>query len=243
MKAWHAFLNLLRAAARDPLWALMSVVLSPFRMGKYLFILALFTAGGWSLLVLLWEIAGRSIGLPKGGAADIAGVIAINVLIAAVAWRLLTTPLICHFGDGSADTHGSARFSTRSETNQLILIHGPADQPRSQVRQAAALRRSFPPADDGADPHRQGCRHDHPEPAGYRPIHRLYRSQGRERPHRWPCAPPVRTSPRAGSLWRHRHPVGFFQPAGRTGSGQSGPGRGNGRPGRCAGVRCARRRR
>jgi type IV secretion system protein VirD4 len=124
MKAWTAFLNLLRAAARDPLWALMSVVMSPLRLGKYLFILVLFTAGGWSLLILLWEMASRSIGLPKSGAAHIAGAVAINFFIAVVAWRLLTTPLIRHFGNSSAETHGSARFSTRSEIGALIKSGG-----------------------------------------------------------------------------------------------------------------------
>lgn len=39
MAARTAFLNLLCAAARGPLWAILSVVLSPIRMGKYLFVL------------------------------------------------------------------------------------------------------------------------------------------------------------------------------------------------------------
>ena len=90
MKAWIALLNLFRAAARDPLWALMSIVLTPVRLAKYLFVLVLFTAGVWSLLILLWEIAGRAIALPNGGAAHIAGAVAINVFIAFLAWRLLT---------------------------------------------------------------------------------------------------------------------------------------------------------
>ena len=124
MKAWIAFLNLLRAAARDPLWALLSIVLSPIRMGKYLFVLVLFTAGGWSLLILLWEIAGRAMNLPKGGAVHIAGVVLINILIAAVAWRLLTAPLLRHFGDKADDTHGSARFASRSETVHLTKSSG-----------------------------------------------------------------------------------------------------------------------
>jgi type IV secretion system protein VirD4 len=124
MKAWTAFLTLLRAATRDPLWALMSSVLSPIRLAKYLFVLVLFTAGGWSLLILLWEIAGRAMNVPKGGAVHIAGVILINVFIAAVAWRLLTTPLLRHFGDKTNDTHGSARFASRSETVHLTKTPG-----------------------------------------------------------------------------------------------------------------------
>ena len=34
--AWAAFKNMLRAAARDPVWALISVILSPLRGGRYL---------------------------------------------------------------------------------------------------------------------------------------------------------------------------------------------------------------
>jgi type IV secretion system protein VirD4 len=34
--AWAAFKNMLRAAARDPVWAISSILMSPFRAGRYL---------------------------------------------------------------------------------------------------------------------------------------------------------------------------------------------------------------
>ena len=34
--AWAAFKNMLRAAARNPVWAISSILMSPFRAGRYL---------------------------------------------------------------------------------------------------------------------------------------------------------------------------------------------------------------
>lgn len=37
MIAWRAFCNMLRAAARDPVWAIVAIILGPFRAAKYVF--------------------------------------------------------------------------------------------------------------------------------------------------------------------------------------------------------------
>lgn len=124
MRVWNALLNMLRAAARDPLWAIFSMVLSPFRMGKYVLGLTLVSVGSWSVLILLWEIAGRAMNLPKGGAVHIAGVVAINFFALMILWRVITAPLLRHFGDETEDTHGSARFATHKETAPLTKSDG-----------------------------------------------------------------------------------------------------------------------
>ena len=49
--AWAAFKNMLRAAARDPLWAFVSLLTAPFRIWKpllgilFILIMALFVVG------------------------------------------------------------------------------------------------------------------------------------------------------------------------------------------------------
>ena len=49
--AWAAFKNMLRAAARDPLWAFISLLTAPFRIWKpllgvlFILIMALFVVG------------------------------------------------------------------------------------------------------------------------------------------------------------------------------------------------------
>ncbi|QFT29558.1 hypothetical protein FIV00_03620 [Labrenzia sp. THAF82] len=67
--AWAAFKNMARAAARDPVWAIVAIVL------------------------------------------DIASVI----LLLTIAFRLITNPMINHFGNIAGETHGSARFATAKE--------------------------------------------------------------------------------------------------------------------------------
>jgi hypothetical protein len=55
-------------------------------------------------------------------------------------FRLVTNPLILHFGDMDGDTHGSARFATRKEDcSPHPRRYRPADRPRRQDRKAPAL--------------------------------------------------------------------------------------------------------
>ena len=55
--AWAAFKNMLRAAARDPVWALICVILSPLRGGRYLLQVGAFIL---FMLFIIGEIAWKS---------------------------------------------------------------------------------------------------------------------------------------------------------------------------------------
>jgi len=108
--AWAAFKNMLRAAARDPVWALISVILSPLRGGRYLL-----QVGAFILFITL-VLAAIANGIPQEWwiARTIAGLFVIAVFLILV-FRVLTNPMIEHFGDMEGETHGSARFATNKE--------------------------------------------------------------------------------------------------------------------------------
>ena len=115
MLVWSAFRNMLRAAARNPLWALVNVILSPFRFGQWFLrsLGALIIVG--LALFLGVELAINRIGMQNTWA-HAAGNIAASLVLLAFLFRLVTRPLIEHFGgDGGGDTHGSARFATDRE--------------------------------------------------------------------------------------------------------------------------------
>ena len=117
--AWAAFKNMLRAAARDPLWAFVALISLPFRIWqgllKVLFILmvALFVVGFGGRFFL------EQIGFGPGSAPFIALDLITLLVLAALAFRFITNPLIIHFGDMDGETHGSARFATDKETAAL----------------------------------------------------------------------------------------------------------------------------
>ena len=73
--AWAAFKNMLRAAARDPVWALISVILSPLRGGRYLL-----QVGAFILFITL-VLAAIANGIPQEWwiARTIAGLFVIAV--------------------------------------------------------------------------------------------------------------------------------------------------------------------
>ena len=119
MIAWRAFRNMLRKAVRDPVWAIIAIAFAPFRATRHLFgslivlvvvmfVVALLGLGFLSLFHLQNNVIGAIILWP--------------IMIFAVlgtAYRLLTGPLIQHFGDHLSDTHGSARFATAVEAGRL----------------------------------------------------------------------------------------------------------------------------
>ena len=118
--AWAAFKNMLRAAARDPLQAFISLIFAPFTAIKPVVIgLALLTA----VFFALW-VPGIFLLSAIDMANSTPALVVLNLLLilvlAAVAFRLITHPLIEHFGDMEGDTHGSARFATNKETAALI---------------------------------------------------------------------------------------------------------------------------
>ncbi|EAV40646.1 hypothetical protein SIAM614_00352 [Stappia aggregata IAM 12614] len=115
IRAWAAFKNMARAAARDPVWAVTAIVLAPIRAIKPLFYAVVLLS-----LVALVVVGGGHYGLGKLGFAagtipvlllDIASVI----LLLTITFRLITNPMIHHFGTTGGATHGSARFATTKE--------------------------------------------------------------------------------------------------------------------------------
>ena len=117
--AWAAFKNMLRAATHDPLWALVALIALPFRIWQtllvVLFILtvALFMIGfGGRFFLEQWDFG-------PGSVPFIALDLVTLLVLAAIAFRFITNPLIIHFGDMEGETHGSARFATNKEVAPL----------------------------------------------------------------------------------------------------------------------------
>lgn len=118
----------MRQAAHDPVWALVHIVLAPIRGGLYLIQTILFI--GIIILILgfglryLLEYAGY----PPGTVVSLVGDVFVGIIAVVLLFRMLTNPMIEHFGDLGGDTHGSARFAsdkevaplTRSQTGLLI---------------------------------------------------------------------------------------------------------------------------
>lgn len=117
--AWAAFKNMLRAAARDPLWAFVAIITAPFRIWQvllqmiFIMVLALFVVGFGGRFAL------QNIGFGPGTIPYIALDLLTLVIMAWLAFRFITNPLIIHFGDMEGDTHGSARFATNKEIAPL----------------------------------------------------------------------------------------------------------------------------
>ena len=117
--AWRAFRNMLRAAARDPLWAIIALVSAPFLLWR-----PVLGAAGIILLVLLvvgvgGEFALGQLGFQQGGLPFALFYILVLLLVLWLVFRFITNPMILHFGDMEGDTHGSARFATDKETAPL----------------------------------------------------------------------------------------------------------------------------
>ncbi|MXN49412.1 TraM recognition domain-containing protein [Shinella kummerowiae] len=117
--AWAAFKNMLRAAARDPLWAFVALIGLPFRIWKpllgllFILIIAVFLIGMGGRFAL------QQIGFGPGTIPFIALDLGTLLVLAWITFRFITNPLIVHFGDMADDTHGSARFATNKEVAPL----------------------------------------------------------------------------------------------------------------------------
>ncbi|WP_050452577.1 type IV secretory system conjugative DNA transfer family protein [Candidatus Burkholderia verschuerenii] len=117
--AWAAFKNMLRAAARDPVWALVTLALSPVRAGKYLLGVLILTFVVVFALVCGAELLSSALGLGVNSPIRI-GLSLGAVLVTFIAvFRMLTNPMIQHFGNRPDATHGSARFATDAEAANL----------------------------------------------------------------------------------------------------------------------------
>lgn len=117
--ARDAFKNMMRAAARDPLWAFLALIAMPFRIWKPLL-------GFVFVLILVTFVIGMSgryfleqTGFGRGSPVYIIPDFVTLLALVAITFRFITSPLILHFGDSDDDTHGSARFATDKETAAL----------------------------------------------------------------------------------------------------------------------------
>ncbi|NKL36981.1 TraM recognition domain-containing protein [Rhizobium leguminosarum bv. viciae] len=115
-----ALRNMMRMAARDPLWAIVAFITFPLRyakssvMGAFGYLLVVFTVY-FGIDYLRRVILGGHRGDVIWHIGDwVVMAFAIVLLI-----RLLSTPLITHFGSAVDDTHGSARFAGRREIAPL----------------------------------------------------------------------------------------------------------------------------
>lgn len=117
--AWGAFKNMLRAAAHDPVWAFVSLITLPFRIWQtllrllFILIAALFVVGMGGRFAL------NDLGYRPGTIPFIALDLVTLLVLAAIVFRVVTNPLIIHFGDMEGETHGSARFATTKEVAPL----------------------------------------------------------------------------------------------------------------------------
>lgn len=110
----HAFRNMLRAARRDPIWAIASLAFAPFRSIRYLFgtVITLLVVG--IFLALLQMFIPMSWYYTRYAAGVLIAVFLVLLLL-----RMLTRPLVEHFGNVAGDTHGSARFASRKSIEPL----------------------------------------------------------------------------------------------------------------------------
>ena len=117
--AWAAFKNMLQVARHDPLWAFTALLLAPIRM----------IVAGWKPFIVLFVMTLVLFMILSGTVGDnptlvTIGTIAIVAFILALAFRMITNPLIAHFGDQAGDTHGSARFASDREVAAYTRTSG-----------------------------------------------------------------------------------------------------------------------
>ena len=113
--AWTAFKNMMWQAARDPIWAIVQIVISPFRGGAYLAKVGL---GFILIATVLYLIPYLAIPETWVAARWIAGAV-VTAILAIFLFRILINPMIQHFGKPDGETHGTARFASNKEVAPL----------------------------------------------------------------------------------------------------------------------------
>jgi len=117
--AWAALKNMMRAAARDPLWAFVALLSAPFRIWKHLLGVLLFLIIAMFVIALGGRFFLQQMGFGPGSIPFVVLDLVTLLVLAALAFRFITNPLIVHFGDRTDDTHGTARFATNQEVAPL----------------------------------------------------------------------------------------------------------------------------
>ena len=118
--------NLARTARANPMWALLGVLLAPFRFARHIVGVVLFAMVLFVALFLLLMLAIWYFGLDKNGAVAQFGAFGISGAVVLVTAWMFVLPLLRRFDyDGDrADTHGSARFASAGEAQALNDDHG-----------------------------------------------------------------------------------------------------------------------
>lgn len=112
-----AFANMMRTAARDPLWAIVALITFPLRYARSFVI----GAGGYLLIVLTVKIGIDYLirlifGTGETGLIWLLANLAVMPFAILLLIRFLTAPLITHFGTArDTGTHGTARFARTGE--------------------------------------------------------------------------------------------------------------------------------
>lgn len=117
--AWAAFRAMMRAASRDPLWAFLALIVAPFRYGATVFKLSIVYVLVVLVVAFILQYVMQALGAARGDVLWMIGNLAIATFALVFLFRLVTNPLIVHFGDMVDDTHGSARFATTKEVAPL----------------------------------------------------------------------------------------------------------------------------
>ncbi len=143
--AWIALKTMTRTAGRDPLWAIVALITAPFRHARSV---VMTSAGFLVIAVVAFASVRFLIHWISGDHPDVLilriGDLLLLIFLLLVLFRLVTNPLILHFGDIDGGTHGSARFANPREiaplataqsglligrdaqTNRLLRYDGPA---------------------------------------------------------------------------------------------------------------------
>ncbi|TBF70673.1 type IV secretory system conjugative DNA transfer family protein [Rhizobium leguminosarum] len=115
-----AFANMMRMAVRDPLWAIVVFISFPLRYAKS------FVMGAAGYLFVVFTVyfgidylRRVMLGSHRGDVIWHIGDWVVILFAVVLLIRLLSTPLITHFGSAVDDTHGSARFAGRREIAPL----------------------------------------------------------------------------------------------------------------------------
>ncbi|NEI59348.1 TraM recognition domain-containing protein [Rhizobium leguminosarum] len=120
-----AFANMMRMAARDPLWAIVALITFPLRYAKS------FVMGAAGYLFVVFTVyfgidylRRVMLGNHRGDVIWHIGDWVVMAFAIVLLIRLLSVPLITHFGSAMDDTHGSARFAGRREIAPLTKAEG-----------------------------------------------------------------------------------------------------------------------
>jgi type IV secretion system protein VirD4 len=121
MSVWIAFKNMLSAARRDPIWAIVQIVIAPVRAGRYLLGVWIIASVGTVLAYGVAMALGSLVGMDLKNWWPLVFFLPAMLVVAMVIVRMLTAPLLLHFGGDGSHSHGSARIASKGEIAPLHM--------------------------------------------------------------------------------------------------------------------------